>query len=374
MKILIAGDFCPQYRVSKKIESGDFESVLGEFKSLIFDADYSIVNFECPVTYGGEKPIVKCGPNLQCTEKGLEAVKWAGFNCVTLANNHFLDYGRAGVENTLEACARFGIDTVGGGSNLREASATFYKKIDDSVLAIINCCEHEFSVATQASAGSNPLNPIQQFYAIKEARNKADYVLVIVHGGHEHYQLPSPRMQEVYRFFIDAGASAVINHHQHCYSGYEVYKGKPIFYGLGNFCFDKPGNMYESWNEGFVVTLDMKSQDVIFAIHPYIQCNEEPHITLFSQSAFDEHLNKLNRIISDDKMLKEAVEKYYKSLKHLSRNVLNPVTNRYLRSLQCRNLLPDFISEKWLKVMHNHLMCEAHRDRLLYYLNHRNEK
>lgn len=43
-------------------------------------------------------------------------------------------------------------------------------------------------------------------------------------------------MQEIYRFFVDIGADAVINHHQHCYSGYEVYKEKPIFYGLGNFC------------------------------------------------------------------------------------------------------------------------------------------
>jgi poly-gamma-glutamate synthesis protein (capsule biosynthesis protein) len=45
-------------------------------------------------------------------------------------------------------------------------------------------------------------------------------------------------MVETYRFFIEAGADAVVNHHQHCICGYEVYKGKPIFYGLGNFCFD----------------------------------------------------------------------------------------------------------------------------------------
>lgn len=104
MKILIAGDFCPQHRVADKFESSDFESVLGDVRDTVSNADDSIVNFECPVTYGDEKPIVKCGPNLHCSEKGLEAVKWVGFNCVTLANNHFLDYGSDGVENTLEAC------------------------------------------------------------------------------------------------------------------------------------------------------------------------------------------------------------------------------------------------------------------------------
>jgi poly-gamma-glutamate synthesis protein (capsule biosynthesis protein) len=121
---------------------------------------------------------------------------------------------------------------VGGGTNLQEASKILYKKIDEKVLALINCCENEFSIATEVTAGSNPLNPIQQYYAIQEAKSKADYVLVIVHGGHELWQLPSPRMQETYRFFIDAGADAVVNHHQHCYSGYEIYKKKPYILNL----------------------------------------------------------------------------------------------------------------------------------------------
>ena len=97
-----------------------------------------------------------------------------------------------------------------------------YKRKDGETLAIINCCEHEFSIADDDSAGANPLNPIQQYYKIKEARLNADYVLVIVHGGHEMYQLPSLRMVDTYRFFIDAGADAVVNHHQHCFSGYET--------------------------------------------------------------------------------------------------------------------------------------------------------
>lgn len=115
MKVLIAGDFCPRLRVAEKFDQGDYEFVLDEVKDIISDADYSIVNFECPVTMGGEKQIDKCGPNLQCSENGVEAVKWAGFDCVTLANNHFLDFGKEGVKHTLEASKKHGIDTVGGG-------------------------------------------------------------------------------------------------------------------------------------------------------------------------------------------------------------------------------------------------------------------
>ena len=90
MKILVAGDFCPYYRVAELFEKGEFDAVLQDVKPITDKADYSIVNLECPVCYGDEKPIEKCGSNLKCTEKGIEAIKWAGFDCVTLANNHFL--------------------------------------------------------------------------------------------------------------------------------------------------------------------------------------------------------------------------------------------------------------------------------------------
>lgn len=147
----------------------------------------------------------------------------------TLANNHILDQGEQCCLDTKRELEKAGIDTVGVGHNIGEAGIILYKQINGETLAIINCCEHEFSIATESSAGANPINPIQQYYKVQEARQNADYVLVIVHGSHEHYQLPSPQMQEIFRFYIDAGADAVVNGHQHCYSGYEEYKGKPIF-------------------------------------------------------------------------------------------------------------------------------------------------
>jgi poly-gamma-glutamate capsule biosynthesis protein CapA/YwtB (metallophosphatase superfamily) len=67
---------------------------------------------------------------------------------------------------------------------------------------------------------------------IKEAKATHDKVIVIVHGGHEYYNLPSPRMQKQYRFYADQGADFVVGHHTHCISGYEVYNGVPIYYSL----------------------------------------------------------------------------------------------------------------------------------------------
>lgn len=369
MKILIAGDFCPQFRVSDNFDKENYHEVLGDVKDVISEADYSIVNFECPISKGSEKAIVKVGPNLKCSFNGMKAVKWAGFNGVTLANNHFRDYGNEGCLNTLEACSRLGIDTVGGGNNLEEASRILYKNIGDKRLAIINCCEHEFSIATETAAGSNPLNPIKQYYQIKEAHDIADFVLVIVHGGHEHYQLPGPRMQQTYRFFIDAGADAVINHHQHCYSGHEIYQGKPIFYGLGNFCFDKKKKMKSTWYEGYMVML-MLDNDIRYKIYPYYQCLEDAHVTLLNAEAFNKKLEELNNVIKNQERLLSETNCYYKSCMKQYGSIFEPFRNKLFLILKKKGFLPSFVSRKRKITACNYICCESHRDKLVYYLNY----
>ena len=368
MNILIAGDYCPRERVAASFEIGDYATVFPEVRELTSKVDFSIVNFECPVANNVEKPIEKCGPNLHCTLNGVKAIKWAGFNCVTLANNHFLDYGEEGVKETIASLKSNGIEYVGGGKDLEEASKTLYKTFDGYRLAIINCCEHEFSIATDKTAGSNPLNPIQQYYAIKEARKNAERVLVIVHGGHEHFQLPSLRMVDTYRFFVDAGADVVVNHHQHCYSGYEVYKGKPIFYGLGNFCFDNPSRHVGPWTEGYAVMIDFNSESPTFELHPYSQCADEPCVNLLTKSAFEQRLEELNKIIANNTMLKDETEKYYASLANKYNNILEPIYNHYYFVCKNRGWLPSLISNKRKLLAENYICCESHRDILKYWL------
>lgn len=238
-------------------------------------------------------------------------------------------------------------------------------------IAFINCCEHEFSIATEHSAGANPLNPIQQYYAIVEAKNKADYVIIVVHGGHEYFQLPSPRMQEIYRFFVDIGADAVINHHQHCYSGYEVYKEKPIFYGLGNFCFDKNTQRNSIWNEGYLVKLVLDNK-IHFELYPYIQCNDTPNVVLMKKDRVDDFYSSikcLNEIIADSCRLKLEHQHWMKEREGNLKLVLSPYSNRWFRIMASRGLLPMFLSKKRKLSLLNFIYCESHRDRIVYLLN-----
>ena len=135
-KIIIAGDFCPRERVQEHIEAQNFENIFGDIKRYTSEADYSIVNLEAPIVNGIANPISKCGPSLKAIPATTDALKHAGFNMATLANNHFYDYGDSGVSDTINACVKAGIDTVGGGINITEASKTFYKEIKGGSLCI----------------------------------------------------------------------------------------------------------------------------------------------------------------------------------------------------------------------------------------------
>ena len=369
MRVLVAGDYCPSDRVADAFECEDYASVLSEVRRITSEVDYSILNLECPVVTGEAWPIEKYGPNLRCSQKGVEALVYAGFDCVTLANNHFRDYGDPGVKETIDVFEARGIDHVGGGMNLEEASRVFYKEIAGQRVAIINCCEHEFSIATEEMGGSNPLDLVRQFRDIQEAKNNADFVVIIVHGGHEHFPLPSPRMVESYRFFVDVGADVVVNHHQHCYSGYEIYNGKPIFYGLGNFCFDDLSNRSVNWTEGFFVTIDF-SDSIQFTLHPYRQCADKPEIVLLPEHSFDERLNELNSIIADPVRLRDAIDKYYADCASVYSCIFEPFFNRYGIAARIHGFLPSFISRKRKLAAKNYVCCEAHRDKMIWWLDH----
>ena len=371
MNIIITGDFAPGYRIADALEKNQYQDCFKQVRDITLASDYALVNLECPIVKRKAKPIVKCGPNLKCTSKVVDAIKYAGFRGVTLANNHIYDFGETGLADTIEDLTTNQIDYMGGGRNLSEASSIFYKTIVGQRLAIINCCEHEFSIATEQTGGANPLNPIQQYYAIKEAKQNADYVIVIVHGGHEHYQLPSPRMQETYRFFVDAGADAIVNHHQHCYSGYEIYKEKPIFYGLGNFCFDEDGQRDSIWNYGYMVELHLE-KNISFTLYPYEQCNHTPIIQLLENNdkiEFDKQLQHLNAVIISPKVLQKEHEKWMEKDARNWLVSLSPFSNRYIQALIRRKFLPFYLTKKKITALVNKVACEAHRDKFIYILS-----
>lgn len=371
VKLVIAGDCCLRGR-SATLKVSQLSSLFEDVKPIIQSADVALVNLETAVISADIQPIQKAGPALKTDARVLDMIREIGFAGVTLANNHFADYGQQGVEESLRLLDEHKLWHVGAGLNATEAAEVGFQQVEDKKIAIINACEHEFTVATETKAGCNALDSLKIAKQIAKAKKAADYVIVIIHGGHEHYNLPAPRMQEMYRAFVDFGADAVVNHHQHCYSGYELYNGKPIVYGLGNFFFDWPGQNVD-WNEGYMVQLEF-GKEVGLQLIPYIQNDEESGVRLMNddeRKVFDKRIEELNTIILNPEQLQEHLLEWAKNKRDEYISIILPAKGKRIAQLERMHLInekniedwmPEYLKEDRQLLLKSLFQCESHQE------------
>lgn len=362
IKIVIAGDFTTCNR-AKNINIGIIDD---KICNKIKCADLSIINFEAPIIKEEKKSyrIQKVGPHIHNSPNSIKILKDIGFDLFTLANNHILDYGIKGLNNTIEDILKNQLHYVGAGRNNKEKSSIYYFNKENISLAILNYCESEFSV--HDNYGANPISPIKIYYDILAAKKKAQYIIIITHGGHEGYNLPSPKMKELFRYFIDIGADFVINHHQHCYSGFESYNNGKIYYGLGNFFFDNNQSKPSIWNEGFLVEIELEEKSKQSLEIPYTQCkNNELKVKSLSKNEIEKfyiNINDLNSIIASPKELNEKFNLFSRKKQKDELCWLSPYSNRILLALCRRKLLPSFLTAKKRTQLLNMLRCESHNN------------
>lgn len=161
-------------------------------------------------------------------------------NVVSLANNHTMDFGTAALINTMDNLKSKGILYVGAGGNESEAFAPKYLIYKDLIISFLafNDIENWFANASPYSAGSAYFDKSKIQESINSAKASSDIVIVMPHWGLEYSLTNSDRQSEYGKFFIDSGADIVIGAHPHVLQNQEEYKGKTIYYSLGNFVFD----------------------------------------------------------------------------------------------------------------------------------------
>ena len=351
--------------IAIKNPSSLFDSKILE---LFNNADFNIINLESPLTTGGNKDkIKKTGPNLKADPKTVGVLNLLKTNLVTLANNHIYDYGALGLSETLNLCNQNNINTVGAGLTLAQANKIFYKNFGELSVAVINIAENEWCNASETRGGANPMNFIANTRSILEAKKISDIVILIVHGGHEYYHFPSPRMVEQYRFYAELGASIIIGHHSHFISGYEIFNGVPIFYGLGNFLFDSDTDSNE-WYEGLLLQIEINhNKEINWKLQPFSQRNRKVKILEENDKAtIEKKLENINSIIADKEKLKE---KFQALIENQKKDILSIFSTsyflkyKYFRSAIRKSGLESlFLRTDQLKSILNHSRCEAHRD------------
>lgn len=257
--ILIAGDCCPRLGAEERILDGQAQDILAPLRDIFAAADLSLIQFETPLTTA-DTPIAKSGPNIRCHPGTIDLLHAWGGDVALLANNHIGDFGPKAAMDTIAQLHDNGFHTVGAGENLAAAYQPLMCEVNGIRIGILNIAENEFGSATAERPGAAPLSPALNTRQIHDLAKDVDCCLVVLHGGNEHNPLPSPRVVEMCRTFIDAGAAMVVNIHPHCPQGTELWHGKPIVYSLGNFYFPErkvnadPTNF---WYIGYMIRFDV---------------------------------------------------------------------------------------------------------------------
>jgi hypothetical protein len=243
----------------------------GAVRDLLTGADLAIANFENPAPdafrFHDSGTVFSANPAL------LAGLVDAGIDFVSLGNNHIRDAGAKGILQTIANLDAVGIAHSGAGANLAAARTPALIEVGGQTVAILaydTIAGGYF--AGPSRAGSAPMTAENVRVDVADARTAgASFVIVFPHWGTEYDPTPFAGQRKLAEAAIDAGADMVIGNHAHWAAGIEVYKGRPIWYALGNFVFD------QSWSEP---TMEGITLELTFDGARLVQVRMRPHLIL----------------------------------------------------------------------------------------------
>lgn len=249
LKLLLVGDLI--------LDEPEPDRFFDKVRGVLRAADLVVGHVEVPHTLRGEEldfdvPAPASHPD------HLAALGRAGFHAATLAGNHVFDRGAEGIEDTIAALAAAGVQSCGAGRDLAVASqparlerggrrigllsyncvgpAAAWAGHDKPGCAYVRLLGADKGVTLDRHAVADPSSIVAMQRQIERLRGEVELVLVALHKGVVHTPaLLADYERPVACAAIDAGADIVVSHHAHILRGVEVYRGRPIFHGLGNF-------------------------------------------------------------------------------------------------------------------------------------------
>ncbi|GAA2441999.1 CapA family protein [Actinomadura vinacea] len=218
------------------------DTALGPVAEQLKRADLAMVNLETAVTAGGAQAPKQFA--FRAPPTAFRALKSAGVDVATMANNHGMDFGETGLRDSLAAGRQAGMPLVGIGNNAAEAYKPYTTTVKGAKVAVIGATQVlddnlvQAWTATDAKAGlASAKNAPRLVQAVLAARKDADVVIVNLHWGQELNSCATPVQRQLASQLADAGADAVVGSHAHVLQAGGYLKKSYVHYGLGNFVF-----------------------------------------------------------------------------------------------------------------------------------------
>lgn len=238
--LVAVGDIMLSRTVAKRMREQGFDFPFASTTDLIQSADIAFGNLETAITPG--EPVLPFEMSFRADIESARALKNAGFDVLSLANNHTPNFGERGLLDTMQYLDEVDIVHAGAGDATRANQPVFVSihGIQFAFLAYANPRIVPASYeASDDRIGTAFMDLPRMQGAVVDAKNVADIVIVSMHAGDEYESQPNASQIAFAHAAIDAGAEMVIGHHPHVVQTTEIYKGKHIFYSLGNFIFDQ---------------------------------------------------------------------------------------------------------------------------------------
>lgn len=237
---MFVGDIMLSRSVGDKMKSvNDWRWPFLKIADYLKKADLLFGNLEGPISDNGND--VGAIYSFRANPMSIQGLKYAGFDVLSVANNHMGDWGRVAIEDTLKILKENNINYVGGGFNEAESHKSIVKETKGIKFSFLGytAIGSRFIEAKNEKSGIAFVDEEKIKQDIKEAKEKSDFVIVSLHFGEEYQTKSNIFQQNIAHSAIDAGASLVVGHHPHVAQEIEKYNGGYIAYSLGNFVFDQ---------------------------------------------------------------------------------------------------------------------------------------
>lgn len=243
IEIAVVGDVVPGRMVERSILAygGDYTRPFAHVAATLRSADLTIANLEGVLSDDIAPPEDPTTFFFVAAGRFAEGLRYAGIDGVSLANNHSMNFGAAGLADTLAILDAAGIAHFGAGMDLAEARRPALFHVHGVTFAFLgyDAISYELYGAGDSWAGTAPADPVRIAEDIARARTQADVVIPYFHWGWEYTAEPSPWQRELAHCAVDAGADLVLGDHPHWVQAFERYHDVPILYSPGNFVFDQ---------------------------------------------------------------------------------------------------------------------------------------
>jgi poly-gamma-glutamate capsule biosynthesis protein CapA/YwtB (metallophosphatase superfamily) len=286
IEVVSVGDILLDRGVARRVERHGKGVVFARVRDSLAGADLAFGNLECPLTLGCDRSPRRIA--FRANPRYVEELTFAGFDIVSLANNHSLDCGRTGLLETMRNLKRSGLRWCGAGRTRTEAEAPVVLNVKGIRIAFVG-----FTAIAPPGVESlktdGPTVALASRAAIERAvaaaRGEADVVVVSLHWGLEYASRPGSEQVELARAAVEAGASLVIGHHTHTLEGMELiarHTGQGtryalIAYSLGNFAFDSPRAMGKRVTESAILRSQLSREGLVSAeVVPVVLENHLP--------------------------------------------------------------------------------------------------